>query len=891
MKTPTDWLATLLILAAFSDPATGQAPAAASPERHPEAVEVFYCDFAEENADGFSWDVNFDGWPDKWMRLNGPGLPHYVPVGICDDGQAPGGKCLQVRMNGGGVQIQGPAVAVSPRFSYKLEAAVRIEGVRHARTRLVLEYCDEGRETLQSIASPWLRQTDGWQSVPIGPTSPDDQRVAVARMVLEVEAGAEADLTGTVSLADVWLGRLPKMVVSTNRRCNVYDDSSEIEIHCALSGILKKNPEILFEVFDAGAHRVQGDSFRLEGRLISERLSRGADIVASRKAAPAGFEGQTSWRPPIPEPGYYRVRVTMRNSVGMLDSKTITFAVVPPLDRSPVGEFGWSLADGRMPLGLDHLRMLLPHAAVSWVKLPVWYGLEDGARGDQIAMFAEQMAASNVEIVGVLDKPPANSELGRQLGDAPQIADALAHDDAWWLPTLDDVMTRLALRVRWWQLGSDTDKSFAASPRVDEEILRLRSKLFRFGQDVKLGICWDWADFAAHGGKSTWEFQQLSATPPLTGDELAAYLDLPKRPGVGRWVAIEPLPRERYDLAARARDLVQQVLAAKIGKAEAIFAVAPFDDDRGLMHADGSPSELFLPWRTAASLLSGASSLGSLTLPQRSPNRVFQTPDGDVVMVVWADEPVRETFYFGDDVRVVDVWGRSATPDSSQNQQIVDLDRMPLFIRGLHPEITAWRTQVQFAEKHVPSEFGRTHPVTIRFVNTFRQGVGGTVRVVPPEAWQAVPESLEFKLAEHGQFERSVELALPFDASTGPAKFRLDFEVIAERKRKFSVYRELSVGDGDIEVDLTTRLEKNGDLVVEQRMTNHAAELVDFKCLLYASGRRRQRLQVFQLGSGNPDVKIYRYPDGQELLGAEIWLRAEEVDGRRVLNYRTVVEQ
>jgi hypothetical protein len=47
---------------------------------------------------------------------------------------------------------------------------------------------------------------------------------------------------------------------------------------------------------------------------------------------------------------------------------------------------------------------------------------------------------------------------------------------------------------------------------------------------------------------------------------------------------------------------------------------------------------------------------------------------------------------------------------------------------------------------------------------------------------------------------------------------------------------------------------------------------------------------VFRLGS-SPDVKIYRYPDGAQLLGAEFWLRAQEVDGARVLNHRFVVEQ
>ena len=73
-------------------------------------------------------------------------------------------------------------------------------------------------------------------------------------------------------------------------------------------------------------------------------------------------------------------------------------------------------------------------------------------------------------------------------------------------------------------------------------------------------------------------------------------------------------------------------------------------------------------------------------------------------------------------------------------------------------------------------------------------------------------------------------------------------------------------------------------------MVNYGSSSPDFKCLLYAPGRRRQRTQVVRLGT-SPDVKIYRYPNGAELLGAELWLRAQEVDGKRVLNHRFIVEQ
>ena len=49
------------------------------------------------------------------------------------------------------------------------------------------------------------------------------------------------------------------------------------------------------------------------------------------------------------------------------------------------------------------------------------------------------------------------------------------------------------------------------------------------------------------------------------------------------------------------------------------------------------------------------------------------------------------------------------------------------------------------------------------------------------------------------------------------------------------------------------------------------------------------RTQVVDLGFGR-DKKIYVLPDGHDLIGESIWLRAEEIGGDRILNHRLKVE-
>ena len=874
-------LSGLLILTTLSATANA-APVQAT--RDVDAVEIFSCNFDDR------WDVNFDHWPDKWKRETGPGLPRYVKAQVENDPTALAGHCLTIQMNGGGTRIESPTVSVSEFFSYIFEAQLRIVDLKYGRVRLSVEFCDDSRNVLQTSASKWYTSTDGWIKVRIGPVDPLGSEVRLARIRLEVQEGEQPDLRGKVSLDDIWLARMPRMTVETNSSFNVYTDPRDIVVSCSLSGIIEKDPDIHFELFDASSRKLKDDTIQLDGRLITERLSRASDIVSATANRQAGYAGKTKWVPPIKGYGFYRVRVTMRTAQGMMNRHMISIAVVPPLQKAAQGEFGWSLTNRSIPLSFDQLTELLPLVAIHWVKLPVWYDTSQPKLGDELVAITERLSAKDIEVVGVVDHPPANSEFSQQVSADATVADLLSLAPSSWMPSLDPVLTRLSMRVRWWQLGDDHDASFSGFPQLEKEISGLRDRLFRFGQDIRLGIGWQWPNGDGLGKPATWDFQQYSATPALTRQELAAYMQIPRRPHVDRWVLVEPLSQARYDQPTRVHDLVGQMLTAKIHGADAIFIADPFNDDHGLLSMKGSPGELLLPWRTTASLLSGSRHLGSLRLPQGSENHLFQAPDGSVLMVVWNEKPVREVLYFGENIRLIDVWGRAQQPEHEGHRQVIPVDALPRFVLGLNPSLAQWRMHVQFEHNSIPSIFGQAHPNGLQLQNHFPQGIGGTARLVAPNGWQVLPKKIEFKLAAGETSNRPFDIVLPFDANSGNAQVRVDFTINADREYQFRVYRELSVGVGDVDIEIHTRLDDDGALVVEQRMLNRSGKKVDFKCLLYATGRRRQRKQVFRLGDSQ-DIKTYRYPHGAQLIGKELWLRAEEIDGSRVLNQRFVAEQ
>jgi hypothetical protein len=909
------WLCTLLL------PLILSAAAMASDAPNPDAVNVFSCTFGDE------WDVNYDGWPDRWVRKTGLEYPHYVQIQIDDDKSAPSKKCLTLKLDGAAAAISSPPIRVMPRFSYVFQAHLKNEKLVHSTVVLTLDFCDATGRVLQSKRSNPYAATKGWQLVELEQLEPCDPAIDRVVLGLQVLRTNKGDLHGRVSLADVRVSRLPRIDVSTNNPSNVYTSLDDVVVRCELSGIPERDPEIRFQLLDAHDNVLQTAEQRLDGQLIVDAKQTG-DAVESGAPTPDGYEGTSEWRPNIPDYGYYRVEVRMLSAQTgenadakreLASPRTIYLAVAPPLPMPRQGEFGWTLPGGDKPLSFQELSRLLPQVGVSWVKLPVWFDANDRARADELIRFVELLGASNVDAIGVIDRPPPTSEIaGRSSRDVP-IAELLSSDSSAWAASLEPVMTRLSLRVRWWQLGRECDTSFVGITGLNKRIEEIRTALFRFGQDVRMGISCDWANTTGVTGPVSWYFQQLCTEAPLTEDQFAEMLARPRENTALHWVTVDPPPRivdpeqsSESLLYARCSELVRRMVLAKMHGADAVFVTDPFNDDRGLMRTSGMPAELLLPWRTTAAMISGGKYLGEMRLPGGSHNRIFARPDGQVVMVVWNETPAEETLYLGEDVRQYDIFGRSTRLAKDENQQTIKVDVTPSFVLGLHEGITRWRMSVAFEKDAVPSVFAKPHPNSLRFKNYFPQGVGGSFKIVVDspkpteeeshpeqpaaeaagfsiERWMIEPPQAAFQLSSEEETIFPFEIELR-NALYGRQPVRIDFKVEADQEYEFSVYTEMQVGTDDLTLDVFSHLDDDGTLIVEQLMTNSADQPADFKCFLRAKGHRRQRTQIYRLGK-EVARKVYRFPNGADLVGKEMLLEIEELNGPRELRYRFIATE
>jgi hypothetical protein len=863
------------ILAAISVAVASQS-ASATDTTFANAIDVHRFSFEPEE------DADYDRQPDGWSRRRGPGFPQFVRAMIDRDTAADGKQSLLVELNGAPFAYYSPLVAVDGEHSYVLRAKVRSLGLTNDAALVSISLLDSTRTRLERLFSrPVTGRHERWTNVEIGPFRPGhDVRYLVVGC--HIAQGDTTDVRGQVWFDDLWLRSMPLLELTQAAGGHFLQPGDEIRVHARATGLERGHPHRLRLTLENGA----GDELEHADFDLSREDSVDAD---GESRAPI------AWALPPRSNGFYRVRAVLERDAAPVLTKETSFVVMDPVPGTTDGEFGWSCGTGPGAVALDDLADLASRSGVNWLKLPLWTAGYAEEKSDdstsRMTHFLDRLDRHGIALVGLLSDPPA------QLADKYArhwvgISKIFAMRREFWYPSLAPLIARHSFRIRHWQLGGETDDSFVGLTGLDGTLAAVKHEFDRIGHDARVGFHWKWdepfPDLAAaeHG------FLSLGGQSYLADTALRKHLDQTQGSRLPRWVLISPMARSEKPVLERASDLARQILAAKLGRAEAIFATDPFDPERGLLSADGSPTENYLPWRTMALALRGAAYVGEFSLPQHSPNAVFDRGN-EVVAVVWNAKPVREEFYFGEQPTAVDLWGRKEKPplDPRTQTQIVEVGPTPLIIRNCSTYISRWRLAVQFEKGKIRSEFGQ-HEDALLISNPFPQGVSG--RAVPhfPPGWEIEPPQRAFQAAAGEKIVLPFLLTFPPNASLGDLRPSVEFEVAADRPLKFNMFLPYRLGLGDVDLQVVTRWTPDGRLEVEQHITNNTEppEVLEFNCSLFIPGQIRQRHLVTRLAKGE-DQRVYVVHGAQALRGKELWLRAEQINGRRVLNYHLKVEE
>ncbi|HVV99587.1 MAG TPA: hypothetical protein VHB77_04575 [Planctomycetaceae bacterium] len=819
-------------------------------------------------------DADFDGQPDDWSRRRGSEFPQYVEGGIDRKVHSHGRQSLRFKANGGPAIYYSQLVPIDGRHAYILRGSIRTEGLQNNAGVVSVSLLNHRRERMKRYFSrPISGTTPDWTPIEIGPIYPDPEVrfLVIGCHLIEGEFG---DISGTVWFDDLWLGCLPRLAVSTSSANHFFKPGEPIEVATLAQGVDPRHD-----------HHLQLRLYNEANDLIGEHE---LPLAASPDGSSHDFPSPILWNVEPQRCGWYRITAALRQNGKLFLLRKAHFVVLEPVDKPSRGEFGWSIPRPPAELSGTLLAEMASQSGLRWMKYPMWRTADPqhAPESTEIMRLLERLDHHNIRVIGLLNDAPET--LRRKFAyDRVGVGQIFTLKPEVWYPSIEPVLARYSFHVRHWQLGDESDASFVGISNLGQVLSAVKKQFDQIGRDVDLGMHWDWKQPLPRPGELPRTFYSLSSHPPLPPEALTTALRESRSSGMLRWPLLENLPQGRYSTDERAAALVRKMVAAKLGAADAIFLTDPFDPDRGILLPDGSPTEMFLPWRTAALALAGTTHTGTLSLAGHSANFVFNRP-GETVLVLWNETPTEETVYLGEQAEEVDVWGRRRPLGRNQ---VLHVGPTPIFVRHCNPALVSWQLAVRFDKGEISSEYGG-HNDSLLGQNPFPQGVSGTATIHMPREWKIEPSQWTLQLGAGEKFSLPLVLAFPTNSSLGQIDTQIEFEISADRPYRFIVRRPYKVGLGDIVMRVTERRTPDGQLEIEQRIINNTEplEILNFNCSLSIPGERRQRKLVVKLAKGE-DLKFYYLPNADAMQGQELWIRAEQINGRRVLNYRWFVGQ
>ena len=849
---------------------------------------------------------NGDGRPDYWTRKsgfdNGIPFPAYTEIKITQNPNPFSDYALRMNIDGGAAALFSPKIPIRPGMSYTVSAYVETDSLVFSNVSILAHfYGNDATKPIHTLESRKIRNTNGWHQLTIGPVPANQPNVQFLAVGLLVMPDTRKDYGSRVHFTNVEIRESPTVSLEMENDHHLFFTTRNLSVQCQFRGIDPAQHSVLF---------ILENPF---GRVLRQReteLMVGNNPVSRFVVTPQNAQevipGIATWENlPIASPGFYRIRLatppayiqTLRLPSDQafedpLDNiEPLTFVVMSPDSFRPGGEFGWSL-DGWT---LDEITQTLPtlsQSGLSHLKLPVWIS-PDASQQHRAALLrlCDSLSAQQVLLTGLLD--PVPQSISSKISHVPiNAASILGNNPQLWGNSLQPTLRTLSLLVKDWQWTSDRDESLidlffeldGTMSSAGENRLRAFQKLFdqdQFGFGI--GITWNWNRGVPMEELPIPNFFlnfpiDASIIPEDAASALAEMTAVPFR----RSVSVTPLPAEDYPLDTRIADLVKSLVYMKAAGIDRIFLPSPKEEQTGVLRSNSTPNELYLPWRTTATLLSRSRLLGSITLPNRSRNYCFDG-GGKCIMVVWNDgatttEPVLESLYLGNEPEIIDVWGRHIVPEPLGNQQTIPVTSTPTFVTGLNIDVTKFRLSMQTGVHTISAVPNRTYEIPFVYRNNSLVPV--SIRIAPegPRSgdWTITPPSqsvnLEPGVAGAGMFN----LRLEQSADTGRRLFQYNVRIAGIDAPEFAVYDEMMIGDPDVFMEFVSRLKENGDIEVIQDFLNNTEKTYTYTCRLTVPNRQMPPVQVRRQGFGRAE-HVYTIPRGKALLDAgvtEVLLRA-----------------
>lgn len=828
---------------------------------------------------------NAEELPMHWVKVEGPGMPHYVNARLSRDAARSGEFSFRFDLNGGSLVYRYPhgRVPMLHGARYRAQVHARTSDLPNARARLVAYASDDdGRpvpatrqESSLFASAPGASE---WTALSVDVEAADPraawlvvelqllQPAAYASSALGGRAIHRQDIHGSAWFDDLSIAQVPRMALLSDRPGNLFRRSDPLVLQAEVQDRHTRDlrPSLSVRDADGAVCWQQTGGLSLDGSAESarHRLS-----IALPDHLPAGW---------------YEASLELFSDGTFVDRATLAFIRLPDdLTDVPADPRFAARATHLAPASWSALPEVLAAAGFGAVKLAVWSREADLGELStlELARLLRRLRERDVHWIAVLAGLPPSLPPEVAGGDWSALAGA---PTSAWQPALAYLLARHANHLRAWQLGDDM-------PAPEPQALlaaydAVRGEFERLMDLPVLATPWPlWRE--PTGGAA---HRALHVPGDVLPQHLPLYLAEPLAAGAGTSLVLTPLDAARWDRRLRLRDYAQRVVYALAGGARRLdlpLGMAFEPDGRGGLAP--RPEELLLVTRTLILLLGGAEYRGNVPLDVDAEAMLFDRA-GRGTLVLWDRRGAASRTLavdLGPDAVAVDLWGNvrpllRSPNDRDAGQLRVEVGAMPLFLVGVDVRLARLRESLRLDNGLLESSF-RPQARVLSLVNAFDTAISGTLRLEPPEGWTLNPPTVNFTLNPGERLDREIAIEIPFNASAGDAVIAADVSLNAERAFRFT--QPLAIRLGLSDVGLQTSAARDGaDLVVQQVITNYGQAPLNYSAFAQYPGLARQERLVTDLAPGHSAVKRYRFSPAPP--GARVRSGLKELDGPRLLN-------
>jgi hypothetical protein len=221
----------------------------------------------------------------------------------------------------------------------------------------------------------------------------------------------------------------------------------------------------------------------------------------------------------------------------------------------------------------------------------------------------------------------------------------------------------------------------------------------------------------------------------------------------------------------------------------------------------------------------------------------------------------------------------------NQVVQRVSIGPVPTFVIGVDRELLALRMSIKVEPAQLDSVLGKEQQLNVSFSNPTRESIVGRLRVEPPATWSVDSDNHPWELLPERTTLHPIRVVLSNTSRIGEHELPIQLLLDTQPPRVITVHKRIRVGPEGLGLDVRTHLHESGELRVQLEMTNHTRETQSYDCLLFPAAQRQYQRCFMMVPAGQTVRRTVHWPNGEELVGKRMLLRADEKRGPRVFNH------